>query len=134
MNNIKKISVSITSAALIIQLNPLIGFANDLGINNDKNTLDSTSKYESEVMDVSNDKDIIQGTNFNSMKEATATVQSNSNTLNQIEKTSDKERTGIKQNSKSDNENSSKHNVGVIGYIGLALVAILGILSSRKNV
>ncbi|CEO26114.1 hypothetical protein [Paraclostridium sordellii] len=134
MNNIKKISASITSAALIIQLNPLIGFANDLGINNDKNTLDSTSKYESEVMDVSNDKDISQGTNFNSMKEATATVQSNSNTLNQIEKTSDKERTGIKQNSKSDNENSSKDNVGVIGYIGLALVAILGILSSRKNV
>lgn len=134
MNNIKKISVSITSAALIIQLNPLIGFANDLDINNDKNTLDSTSKYESEVMDVSNDKDISQGTNFNSMKEATATVQSNSNTLNQIEKTSDKERTGIKQNSKSDNENSSKDNVGVIGYIGLALVAILGILSSRKNV
>ncbi|CEN77760.1 hypothetical protein [Paraclostridium sordellii] len=132
MNNIKKISVSITSAALIIQLNPLIGFANDLGINNDKNTLDSTSKYESEVMDVSNDKDINQGTNFNSMKEAT--VQSNTNTLNQIEKTSAKERTGIKQNSKSDNENSSKGNVGVIGYIGLALVAILGILSSRKNV
>ena len=132
MNNIKKISVSITSAALIIQLNPLIGFANDLGINNDKNTLDSTSKYESEVMDVSNDKDINQGTNFNSMKEAT--VQSNTNTLNQIEKTSAKERTGIKQNSKSDNENSSKDNVGVIGYIGLALVAILGILSSRKNV
>ncbi|CEO06539.1 hypothetical protein [Paraclostridium sordellii] len=132
MNNIKKISVSITSAALIIQLNPLIGFANDLGINNDKNTLDSTSKYESEVMDVSNDKDINQGTNFNSMKEAT--VQSNTNTLNQIEKTSSKERTGIKQNSKSDNENSSKHNVGVIRYIGLALVAILGILSSRKNV
>ncbi|QYE98981.1 hypothetical protein [Paraclostridium sordellii] len=132
MNNIKKISVSITSAALIIQLNPLIGFANDLGINNDKNTLDSTSKYESEVMDVSNDKDINQGINFNSMKEAT--VQSNTNTLNQIEKTSAKERTGIKQNSKSDNENSSKGNVGVIGYIGLALVAILGILSSRKNV
>ncbi|GAA0105220.1 hypothetical protein UT300013_18440 [Paraclostridium sordellii] len=134
MNNIKKISVSITSAALIIQLNPLIGFANDLGINNDKNTLDSTSKYESEVMDVSNDKDISQGTNFNLMKEVTAKTQSNSNTLNQIEKTSDKERTGIKQNSKSDNENSSKDNVGVIGYIGLALVAILGILSSRKNV
>lgn len=134
MNNIKKISVSITSAALIIQLNPLIGFANDLGINNDKNTLDSTSKYESEVMDVSNDKDISQGTNFNLMKEVTAKTQSNSNTLNQIEKTSAKERTGIKQNSKSDNENSSKGNVGVIGYIGLALVAILGILSSRKNV
>ncbi|CEQ30612.1 Uncharacterised protein [[Clostridium] sordellii] len=133
MNNIKKISVSITSAALIIQLNPLIGFANDLNVNN-SNTVDSTSKYESEVMDVSNDKDMSQGTNFNSMKEVTAKVQSNSNTLNQIEKTSAKERTGIKQNSKSDNENSSKGNVGVIGYIGLALVAILGILSSRKNV
>ena len=125
MNNIKKISVSIISAALIIQLNPLIGFANDLDVNN-SNTVDSSSKYESKVIN--------QGVNFNSMKEATATVQSNSNTLNQIEKTSDKERTGIKQNSKSDNENSSKDNVGVIGYIGLALVAILGILSSRKNV
>ncbi|CEN87694.1 hypothetical protein [Paraclostridium sordellii] len=133
MNKIKKISVSITSAALIIQLNPLIGFANDLDVNN-SNTVDSSSKYESKVIDESYDKAINQGTNFNSMKEATATVQSNSNTLNQIEKTSAKERTGIKQNSKSDNENSSKDNVGVIGYIGLALVAILGILSSRKNV
>ncbi|WP_270506712.1 hypothetical protein [Paraclostridium sordellii] len=125
MNNIKKISVSITSAALIIQLNPLIGFANDLDVNN-SNTVDSSSKYESKVIN--------QGVNFNSMKEATATVQSNSNTLNKIEKISAKERTSIKTNSKSDTKNTSTGQVGVIGYIGLALVAILGILSSRKNV
>lgn len=125
MNNIKKISVSITSAALIIQLNPLTGFANDLDVNN-SNTVDSSSKYESKVIN--------QGVNFNSMKEATATVQSNSNTLNKIEKISAKERTSIKTNSKSDTKNTSTGQVGVIGYIGLALVAILGILSSRKNV
>lgn len=125
MNKIKKISVSITSAALIIQLNPLIGFANDLDVNN-SNTVDSSSKYESKVIN--------QGVNFNSMKEATATVQSNSNTLNKIEKISAKERTSIKTNSKSDTKNTSTGQVGVIGYIGLALVAILGILSSRKNV
>lgn len=125
MNKIKKISVSVTSAALIIQLNPLIGFANDLDVNN-SNTVDSSSKYESKVIN--------QGVNFNSMKEATATVQSNSNTLNKIEKISAKERTSIKTNSKSDTKNTSTGQVGVIGYIGLALVAILGILSSRKNV
>ncbi|CEQ09018.1 Uncharacterised protein [[Clostridium] sordellii] len=125
MNNIKKISVSITSAALIIQLNPLIGFANDLDVNN-SNTLDSSSKYES--------KAINQGVNFNSMKEVTAKTQNNLNTLNKIEKISAKERTSIKTNSKSDTKNTSTGQVGVIGYIGLALVAILGILSSRKNV
>lgn len=134
MNNIKKISVSITSAALIIQLNPLIGFANDLGINNDKNTLDSSSKYESKVIDESYDKDINQGVNFNFMNEVTAKTKNNLNTLNKIEKISAKERTSIKTNSKSDTKNTSTGQVGVIGYIGLALVAILGILSSRKNV
>ncbi|AUN13749.1 hypothetical protein GOD95_15655 [Paeniclostridium sordellii] len=133
MNTIKKISVSVTSAALIIQLNPLIGFANDLDVNN-SNTVDSSSKYESKVIDESYDKAINQGVNFNLMNEVTAKTQNNLNTLNKIEKISAKERTSIKQNSKSDNENSSKDNVGVIGYIGLALVAILGILSSRKNV
>lgn len=125
MNKIKKISVSITSAALIIQLNPLIGFANDLDVNN-SNTVDSSSKYES--------KAINQGLNFNSMKEVTAKTQNNLNTLNKIEKISAKERTSIKPNSKSDTKNTSTGQVGVIGYIGLALVAILGILSSRKNV
>lgn len=125
MNNIKKISVSVTSAALIIQLNPLIGFANDLDVNN-SNTVDSSSKYES--------KAINQGVNFNSMKEVTAKPQNNLNTLNKIEKISAKERTSIKPNSKSDTKNTSTGQVGVIGYIGLALVAILGILSSRKNV
>lgn len=133
MNNIKKISVSITSAALIIQLNPLIGFANDLDVNN-SNTVDSSSKYESKVIDESYDKAINQGVNFNSMKEVTAKTQNNLNTLNKIEKISAKERTSIKTNSKSDTKNTSTGQVGVIGYIGLALVAILGILSSRKNV
>ncbi|MCQ4696172.1 hypothetical protein NE452_01440 [Paeniclostridium sordellii] len=130
MNNIKKISVSITSAALIIQLNPLIGFANDLN----SNTVDSSSKYESKVIDESYDKAINQGVNFNLMNEVTAKTQNNLNTLNKIEKISAKERTSIKPNSKSDTKNTSTGQVGVIGYIGLALVAILGILSSRKNV
>lgn len=133
MNKIKKISVSITSAALIIQLNPLIGFANDLDVNN-SNTVDSRSKYESKVIDESYDKAINQGVNFNSMNEVTAKTQNNLNTLNKIEKISAKERTSIKTNSKSDTKNTSTGQVGVIGYIGLALVAILGILSSRKNV
>ena len=133
MNNIKKISVSITSAALIIQLNPLIGFANDLDVNN-SNTVDSSSKYESKVIDESYDKAINQGVNFNFMKEVTPKTQNNLNTLNKIEKISAKERTRIKPNSKSDTKNTSTGQVGVIGYIGLALVAILGILSSRKNV
>ncbi|CEK30600.1 hypothetical protein JGS6364_12461 [[Clostridium] sordellii] len=133
MNKIKKISVSITSAALIIQLNPLIGFANDLDVNN-INTVDSSSKYESKVIDESYDKAINQGVNFNSMKEVTSKTQNNLNTLNKIEKISAKERTSIKPNSKSDTKNTSSGQVGVIGYIGLALVAILGILSSRKNV
>lgn len=125
MNKIKKISVSITSAALIIQLNPLIGFANDLDVNN-SNTVDSRSKYESKVIN--------QGVNFNLMNEVTAKTQNNLNTLNKIEKISAKERTSIKPNSKSDTKSTSTGQVGVIGYIGLALVAILGILSSRKNV
>lgn len=133
MNKIKKISVSITSAALIIQLNPLLGFANDLDVNN-SNTVDSSSKYESKVIDESYDKDINQGVNFNFMNEVTAKTQNNLNTLNKIEKISAKERTSIKINSKSDTKNTSTGQVGVIGYIGLALVAILGILSSRKNV
>ncbi|EPZ58825.1 hypothetical protein H477_1578 [[Clostridium] sordellii ATCC 9714] len=121
MNKIKKISVSITSAALIIQLNPLIGFANDLDVNN-SNTVDSSSKYESKVIDESYDKAINQGVNFNLMKEVTAKTQNNLNTLNKIEKISAKERTSIKPNSKSDTKNTSTGQVGVIGYIGLALV------------
>ncbi|CEP41956.1 hypothetical protein [Paraclostridium sordellii] len=133
MNKIKKISVSITSAALIIQLNPLIGFANDLDVNN-SNTVDSSSKYESKAIDESYDKAINQGVNFNLMNEVTVKTQNNLNTLNKIEKISAKERTSIKPNSKSDTKNTSTGQVGVIGYIGLALVAILGILSSRKNV